>query len=185
MKFSTEPFTADDWTVFLKDGETLRWHGSSSLMYLWPRLTLGVVFFGICGISFADSALNYSSVHDYCSGHVTRSCSREFSFRWPGTLASGVMVLVLALGMIGSAAGWIRHNFALTDSRALQLHQAPWRKPPGKLYQADLATQKAQLDFGQVRFGSSSSGLRFMGLSPDERQTVLSLANNPATADIS
>lgn len=179
---ATLPTIVDDWKAFLKDGETVVWSGSGSARNMWPLIALALAFFGPLGIWFGHAAFSYASVEQFCLGDQSYTCGRFFLFRWPGTIICGAFVLLPVLAVIAQAFGWFRHDFALTERRALWIVRTPWNKTPKKPYETDLTTGDASIDNGHVRFGSSSNGVRFYGLSRSEREIVLSLASKLARA---
>ena len=172
----------DAWRAFLKEGETVVWSGRASARYIWPMIAMALAFFGLMASWFGHAALIYDSVDQFCVGDRSYSCARFFLFRWPGTIICGVIVLLSVLALIALAFGWFRHDFALTERRALWIVRTPWNKAPGKLYESDLTSEIALLENGHVKIGSSPKGVSFFGLSPRQRDIVLSISYKLARA---
>lgn len=174
------PMTAEDWKPFLNQDEALRWFGSGELAYWWTTLTMAAIFFGICGISFGNAALFYPDFQSYCLEDHTNGCSKFFAMRWPGLVTSIGFLVFALLSVIAMSFGWLRHNFALTDRRALWIIDAPWRKTRAKLYEADYRVEKPRIHMKAVKFGHSVSGVSFAGLSPEQRDLILQLVSDIA-----
>ncbi|GLS88766.1 hypothetical protein GCM10010873_37400 [Cypionkella aquatica] len=174
------PMTAEDWKPFLNQDEALRWFGSSRLAYYWTTLAMGAAFFGVGGIAFGNAAFFYPDLQSYCFDHHTKGCSKFFAMRWPGLVASVGFVLIALASVAMMWLGWLRHNFALTDRRALWIINAPWRKTRAKLYETDYLLKRPHITMGAIKFGNSASAVRFIGLSPEQRRAILDMVSEIA-----
>lgn len=167
------PMTAEDWKPFLNQGEVLRWYGRSALRYYLPFLAVGALIFGSGTILYGNAAFFYSDVQSYCASHHFSGCSRFFSVRWLMLIGSLSVVLMASYFIATMLLGWLRHNFAITDRRALLVMDAPFPKMRAKLYEADYILQRPHISMGSIKFGNSTSAVRFFGLSQKQRSAIL------------
>jgi hypothetical protein len=168
----------DDWHRYLDSDESLIWSGASSIRYAWRTFVFPILFFGLCAYVYGNVALSYDSLADYCSATSSQSCKKLYFFRWPGFIVSAIFVSIGVFVIVAMPLGWVQHSYALTERRALQVVTAPWRKGRGTLLQAQFREERPKKTWSGIRFGSGKFDLKFVGLSQNQCDAVLSLTDD-------
>ena len=166
------PTDKEYWKPFLQDDERLLWSGSPTLGTWWPTLLGGFVLSGFSGSVFWSAATFNGNVIEYCSSYHSSKCSLVYVLAWPLLIASYGFILALAFIFISLLTGWMRHNYALTNLRAISVVRKVWRTPSERQHSIELARVVAKNERGLVTF-LGKSNLHFVGLSRSQRSEVI------------
>jgi hypothetical protein len=166
--------TDDDWKPFLQEGETVVWSGRGSAWNALPQTAIIFACILALALWYGYDSLMFPSVDLYCRNDHSYRCAKSFLFAQPALMFLVSVLVFIVLVQLLWTLGWLRHDMALTERRALWIVTFPWQKAPGSFYQTSLKNEALER-WCDVRFGVPKSYFRFIGLSASERSRVVHL----------